>query len=268
MDLTGRTALITGASRGIGRAIALRFAEAGANVALLARSVDALAETARMAERHGVSTLAVPCDIKEPAQIDAAFAQALETFTDLDILVNNAGSAGCVGPFLELSDKDWQHVIDLDLRALIHFVRLFGRHAIPRGSGCVLNISTVAADRGVPMLSHYAALKAAMNSLTRSLAAEWAASGIRVNAIAPGWVATNLTDTFHSDPAVSASLMTAVPTGRWAMPDDIVEGALYLVSDAASMVTGSILTVDGGMTACNGGPALIEMLALGRIEIP
>ncbi|WP_063780623.1 SDR family NAD(P)-dependent oxidoreductase [Nonomuraea sp. SBT364] len=268
MDLTGKSALITGASRGIGRAIALRFAGAGANVALLARSADALEEVAAQAGARGAKTLTLPCDVGSASAIDSAVAEAVDVFGGLDILVNNAGSVGSAGPFLELTDEDWAHVLAVDLTAVNRFLRLFGRHATARGSGSVVNISSVAGERGCPMLSHYAAVKAAMNSLTRTLAAEWAASGVRVNAIQPGWVATDLTASFHADQGASEALMRAVPARRWASPEEIGDGALYLAGDAAAMVTGAILTIDGGMAACNGGPAMIDLLALGRVEMP
>ncbi|MEU4577806.1 SDR family NAD(P)-dependent oxidoreductase [Nonomuraea sp. ATR24] len=268
MDLTGKSALITGASRGIGRAIALRFAQAGADVALLARGASALEDVAALAGKHGVRTLTLPCDASSVSAIDAAFARAVDGFGHLDILVNNAGSVGGAGPFLDLTDEDWQHVLAVDLTAVARFLRLFGRHATARGSGSVVNVSSVAGERGCPMLSHYGAVKAAVNSLTRTLAAEWAASGVRVNAIQPGWVATDLTASFHGDRQASEALMRAVPARRWATPEEIGDGALYLAGDAASMVTGTILTIDGGMTAYNGGPALIDLLALGRIDMP
>jgi NAD(P)-dependent dehydrogenase (short-subunit alcohol dehydrogenase family) len=268
MNLTGKSALITGASRGIGRAIALRFARAGADVGLLARDQDALKEVAAQAEEQGVRAAVLPCDVTDAAAVQAAVAECITAFGQLDILVNNAGSLGSAGPFLALTDEDWQHVLNVDLLAAIHFLRLFGAHATARGSGSVVNVSSVAGANGVPMLSHYAAGKAALGSLTRSLAAEWASAGVRVNAIEPGWVATDLTVPFRANDDVAAGLMRAVPSSRWGSPEDIADSALFLASDSSAFVTGTCLTVDGGMTSYNGGATMIDLLALGRIDAP
>jgi NAD(P)-dependent dehydrogenase (short-subunit alcohol dehydrogenase family) len=268
VNLTGKSALITGASRGIGRAIALRLARAGVNVALLARNAEALNATATLAQEYGVKSLVLPCDLSSTAGIDSAFAECLDAFDHLDVLVNNAGTVGSVGPFLELPDEDWHHVLTVDLLAVVHMLRLFGRHATDRGSGNAVNVSSVAGDRGVPMMSHYAAIKAAINSLTRSLAAEWAPTGVRVNAVAPGWVTTDMTLPFRSDEEITTVLTEAVPNGRWSEPEDVADGVLYLASDAASMVTGTCLTIDGGLTSYNGGPGMMGLLRLGRVETP
>lgn len=268
MRLEGKTALITGASRGIGQAIALGYAREGANVALVARSDQGLRETAEQAEEHGVRALALPCDVSDRAALRKAFTVALEAFGDIDILVNNAGRLGSSGPFLELTDEDWALIMDANFHATVQLLQMFGRHAVERGSGSVVNITSVAAVHGAPSFSHYAVTKAGTHSLTKSLAAEWAGSGVRVNEIAPGWVATALTEGLAENKEAAAGLMRAVPSGRWADPADIAEAAVFLAADSARMVTGSCLTIDGGATSYWGGPTMLDMVGLGRNEAP
>ncbi|MFD3515732.1 SDR family NAD(P)-dependent oxidoreductase [Streptomyces sp. NPDC058657] len=266
--LEGKTALVTGASRGIGRAIALGYARAGAHLALLARSGDALREVAGEAQAHGVKTTVLTCDITDPEAVERSFGQAVEMFGDIDVLVNNAGHFGSAGPFLELTEQDWQTIMKVNFDGMAQCLRLFGKHAVARGSGSVVNISSVAGGNGCPMVSHYAVTKAAINSLSRSLATEWASCGVRVNVLAPGWVTTALTSEFADNEEVSAGLMRAVPNGRWGEPEDVVGAAVFLASDAAAMVTGASLTIDGGLTAYHGGPTMLDLLALGRIDAP
>jgi NAD(P)-dependent dehydrogenase (short-subunit alcohol dehydrogenase family) len=265
--LDGRTALVTGASRGIGRAIALGLAEAGADVAVLARTTSALVEVAKEIEAYGRRALVITCDVNDPAAIEAAFDSAVAEFGGVDIMVNNAGGFSHVGPFLAMEPGDWTAMLRTNLESTVHFCRVAGLHMTARGSGSVINIASVGGYNGVPMLSMYAVAKAGVISLTRTLAAEWARAGVRVNAIAPGWTATQLTGSFAENPGLSQELIRSVPTGRWGEPEDLAGAAVYLAADAARMVTGTCITVDGGVTCYDTGPAMIDMLQVGRVPV-
>jgi NAD(P)-dependent dehydrogenase (short-subunit alcohol dehydrogenase family) len=264
-SLAGKCALVTGASRGIGRAIALGYAEAGADVAILARSTDALTKVADLIQRKGRRAAVLTCDVGDPDQVKAAVADAVAQLGRLDVLVNNAGGFSYAGPFLELRVEDWHETMRINLDSMIYFCQAVGRIMVKQGRGSVINMGSVSGVGGVPMLSPYAAVKAAVASLTRSIAAEWASSGVRVNTIVPGWISTELTKTMATTPEVSDGLLRAVPAGRWGDPDDVVGAAVYLAGDAARLTTGSTITMDGGMTSYIGGPAMIDLLALGRI---
>ncbi|MEC3974515.1 SDR family NAD(P)-dependent oxidoreductase [Amycolatopsis sp. H20-H5] len=265
-SLAGRTALVTGASRGIGKAIALAYAEAGADVGILARGTSELEKLAGEIEELGRRAVVLTCDLSDPRQLRTAVSTALTELGQIDVLVNNAGGFDCAGPFIELDAGDWAEVMRLNFDTVVQLCRELGRHFLQRGSGSVVNVSSIAGVGGVPMLSPYAASKAAIISLSRTLAAEWASRGVRVNALTPGWISTELTKTFAENPEASAGLLSAVPAGRWGTPEDVVGAAIFLATDASRLVTGSCLTVDGGATAYVGGPMMLELLSLGRIE--
>ncbi|MDN3243083.1 SDR family NAD(P)-dependent oxidoreductase [Glycomyces tritici] len=247
--LTGKRALVTGASRGIGRAIALALAEAGADVAVLARGGDALESVAAEIKDLGRQGVPVVCDVTDPARIDAAVGEAVDALGGLDIAVNNAGGFNWTGPFLDMTAADWEEVRGLNLDASVSLLRRVGAHLTAQGSGSVLNVSSIAGLGGAPRLSFYAVCKAAMISLTHTLAVEWAASGVRVNAIAPGWIDTALTGSFTAHDQVRLGLQSEVPQDRWGRPEDVAGAAVYLSCDGAAFVTGSVLVLDGGLTS-------------------
>ena len=266
-SLDGRAVLVTGASRGIGRAIALGMAEAGANVAVLARTTSALEGVAKEIEHAGRDALVLTCDVDDPAQIDRAVSTAVGEFGRVDVAVNNAGGFSHVGPFLDMEPADWTRIMRTNLGSVVDVCRAVGTHMVARGCGSLINVASVGGYNGVPMLGPYAVAKAGVISLTRTLAVEWAGRGVRVNAVAPGWTTTELTRGFTANPELSAELIRSVPAGRWGDPEDIAGAAVYLAGDSARMVTGTCLTVDGGVTCYDTGPALVDMLSVGRIPV-
>jgi NAD(P)-dependent dehydrogenase (short-subunit alcohol dehydrogenase family) len=247
-DLTGRTALVTGASRGIGRAIAEAMAARGADLVLAGRDTDALAETAAAVESHGRKAVPITGDVTERDTVRDLVATAIEALGHLDVVVNNAGGNRFSVPFTQVRPDGWDKVMRLNLDSVVEVCRAVGPHLLERGSGSVINLASVAGLGGVPLMSHYGTAKAAVLALTKSLAVEWAHAGVRVNALVPGWVATDLTAFARDEPAFEQALISRVPMGRWATPAEIAGPAVFLASDAARFVTGQALVVDGGLT--------------------
>jgi NAD(P)-dependent dehydrogenase (short-subunit alcohol dehydrogenase family) len=266
-SLEGRTALVTGASRGIGRAIALAFAEAGAAVALAARDVAALDDLAGRVRGAGGRAVVIGCDVTDPVQVERMAATAIAELGGLDVVVNNAGGADHVGPFTDLTPRDWSSTMAVNLDGTVLVCRALAGHLLERGSGSVINVVSVAGTAGLPMAAHYAAAKSAVISLSQTLAVEWAGRGVRVNALAPGWTDTDLTRVFTADRGVSDALVAAVPADRWATPSDITGPALFLASDASAFITGHCLMVDGGWSADVAGAGLRALMAHGRIPL-
>lgn len=247
-DLAGRKALVTGASRGIGRAIALAFAAAGADVALLARDEDRLREVADAACDVGADrAVVVPADVTDHAAFAAAVTMAGEQLDGLDILVNNAGGNSFAVPLATMRLSGWQRNFALNVESVAVACQAAFPALAASGSASVINVSSVVALLGAPLMSHYAAAKSAVVSLTKSLAIEWAHAGIRVNALLPGWVETDLTDFLRASPEGEQALLSRVPFGRWARPEEIAEPAVFLASSAAGFMTGQALVVDGGL---------------------
>ncbi len=248
-DLTGRTALVTGASRGIGAAIALALANAGADVAVNSRSVETLEKVAQQVEEHGRRAVMVPADVTDVAAAKGMVAAAIEGLGHLDIVVNNAGGTAFMVPFTQLRFTGWEKVMRLNVESAVHVLQAAGPHLLERGSGSVINVASVAGLGATPALSPYGASKAALISLTRSLAREWAHAGIRVNALCPGWTATELNRELWSNEEFSAGMTATIPMGRWGRADEMAGPALFLASDASSFMTGQTLIIDGGQTA-------------------
>jgi 2-deoxy-D-gluconate 3-dehydrogenase len=248
-DLTGRTALVTGASRGIGRALALGLAAAGADVALSARDVEALESVAKEAQALGRKAIVLPADVTDPDACHQLVADAVSGLGRLDVLVNNAGGSSYMGPFTELRFSGWEKTMRLNVDSLVHLCQAAGRHMIERGSGSIVNVASVAGLGATPMLAAYGASKAAVISLTKTLAHEWGASGVRVNALCPGWTMTDLNRNLWDGPDQGAAFVTGQPIKRWATVEEMVGPTLFLASDASSYVTGQALVVDGGATS-------------------
>jgi NAD(P)-dependent dehydrogenase (short-subunit alcohol dehydrogenase family) len=253
IDLAGKTALVTGASRGIGRAIAVGFAEAGADLVLSARSVDALEETRAIAEMHGRKAAVVPCDVTDRDAVRSMVDDAISALGHVDVVVNNAGGTSFMVPFTDLRFEGWEKVFRLNTSSVVHVLQAIGPHLLENGGGSVINVASVAALTGTPALTPYGASKAALHSLTKSLAMEWGHRGVRVNSLCPGWTATDLNRNLWENDDISAAMMRSVPLGRWGKAEEMVGAAVFLASDASSYVSGQALVVDGGLTAGGGG---------------
>lgn len=249
IDLAGKTAVVTGASRGIGRAIAVGYALAGAHVALVARSADGLRDVAAEIEHAGGRAFVLTCDVTDRAAVRDMARAAIAGLESVDILVNNAGGTSFMVPFEDLRFEGWAKVMQLNADSIVHVTQALAPHLLSRRAGSVVNVASVAGLGGTPGLTPYGASKAALISLTRSLAMEWGPVGVRVNALCPGWTATELNRKLWENPKTSAAMMAAVPMGRWAQPAEMVGAAIFLGSDAASYITGQTLVVDGGLTA-------------------
>ncbi len=248
-DLTGKAALITGASRGIGRAIAVAMADAGADLALVARSPQGLAETARLAEEYGHKAFVIQADVTQQEAVEGAVAAAVEQLGQVDILVNNAGGSNFVVPFSDLRLPGWDKIMKLNLSSAVYACHAIGTHMRGRGSGSIINVASVAGVSSAPFLAPYGAAKAGLISLTKSLAVEWAQAGIRVNALCPGWTATDLNRSLWQDSQASKATVAQVPMQRWGRAEEMAGPAVFLASDASSYMTGQVLLIDGGQTA-------------------
>jgi NAD(P)-dependent dehydrogenase (short-subunit alcohol dehydrogenase family) len=248
LRLDGRTALVTAASRGIGRQAALTMAAAGATVVLAARSAEDLAEVAAAARRAGApDALVAVTDVLDEAAVEGAVARAVEGTGRLDVLVNVAGGQSFTAAVAETRSDGWDRTLALNLRSV--FVGC--RAALPNmpPGGAIVNIASIAGLTASPGMGPYGAAKAGVIALTRTLAVEAAPLGVRVNCLAPGWVRTELTRLMWEDPQTSQALVAQVPLGRWAEVEELDGPLLLLASDAGSYITGATLVVDGGLLA-------------------
>jgi NAD(P)-dependent dehydrogenase (short-subunit alcohol dehydrogenase family) len=248
-SLEGKVSVVTGASRGIGRAIALGLADAGSNVAVAARTESDLETLVKEIEGLGRNALSVPTDVLDRTAIETLLDRAIDEFGGLDVLVNNAGGTRFVAPITTLRPEGWDKIIDLNLNAVFHATQLAAQRMIDRGGGSIIQISSVAGVQGAEGLSFYSAAKAGVRLMTQAVARELASSGVRLNSIAPGWIATDLNANMWSDEGIRQSMEGMIPMGRFGRAEEIVGPAVFLASDAASFVTGATLVVDGGQLA-------------------
>lgn len=243
--LDGRVALVTGARRGLGRGFALALAEAGADVALLDRS-DAT-ETRELIARLGRRSLSVTCDLSTATvdELGAVVGQVVDELGRLDILVNNAGIIRRA-PAVDVSETDWNDVLQVNLNAVFFLSQAAGRVMIGQGGGKIINVASMLTFPDGVLVPSYTAAKHGVAGVTRALANEWASTNVNVNAIAPGYMATENTAPLRADEARAQAILDRIPAGRWGTPDDLMGAVVFLASDAARYVQGAILPIDGG----------------------
>ncbi len=247
-SLEGQVAIVTGGGTGIGRSIALEFAKAGADVVVGSRKLANLEKVAEEVRALGKRSLAVPVDIAKKTEVDNLVQRVMDEFGSIDILVNNAGTI-VRASLLEHSEQDWDRVLDTNLKGYYLCSQAVGRRMVEQKRGNIINISSIRGIAAAPGRASYAVSKAAVLMLTRVLALELASYNIRVNAIAPGWVKTELNKVQWSDPKAYKEITDPIPMGRWAELSAIASVALFLASDASSYITGHTIVVDGGLLA-------------------
>lgn len=241
-------AIVTGASRGLGRAMAVAFAAAGAHVALAARSKPDLEETAQQVERHGVRALVVTTDVSRYGEMEALVARTVETLGRLDVLVNNSGIARTM-PLAEATPDDWRAIVDVNLTGVFNGCRAAAPHLIARRRGKVINLASVLGAVGLPGYALYAATKGGVIALTRTLGVEWARHNVQVNAIAPGWFVTDMNEAAFADPRTNERLTRDIPMRRTGRLEEIGPLAVFLASAASDFMTGQTIFLDGGHSA-------------------
>ncbi|MGI5350297.1 SDR family oxidoreductase [Streptomyces sp. CA-250714] len=246
LEFAGRVALVTGGGSGIGRAVAQRWAAGGGHVTVLGRREEALRGTVQMIETAGGSADAVACDVRDAVAVQAAVDGVAERHGRLDVLVNNA-AGNFVVPGEQLSPGGWKAVIDIVLNGTFHCTLAAARHLLNQGSGAVLNVIASYAWHGHPGTVHSAAAKAGVLAMTRTLAVEWAARGVRLNCLAPGPTETEgASAALWPTESARARVLASVPAARFATPEEVAESAAFLLSERAAYITGEVLTVDGG----------------------
>jgi NAD(P)-dependent dehydrogenase (short-subunit alcohol dehydrogenase family) len=248
LRLDGKVAWITGASRGLGRALAFGFAGAGAKVLLSARSADALESVAATIRDAGKEVIVSVGSVSEKADVEAAAALAREEWGQIDVLVNNAGISPSFRRSESVPEEEWRQVIDINLTGpFLCAQAAYG--AMPEAGGSIVNISSIHANAGHERLVAYSASKGGMEMLTKTLAVEWAKRGVRVNGVAPGYLETDMTTGLREHEKWSASLLAKIPMGRFGRTSEIVGASLFLASDASRYITGATLFADGGWNA-------------------
>jgi 2-dehydro-3-deoxy-D-gluconate 5-dehydrogenase len=245
---TRRVALVTGASRGIGARIAALLARDGCDVAVASRSVEALEKTAAQCEEHGVRTLVIPTDVTEEPDVRDMVNRAAEELGGLHVLVNNAGGTRFIAPITETRPEGFEKVTRLNLTQVFWALQEAGRLMATQGEGSIVNIASVAGLGAAPGNVAYGASKAALISLTRTAAAEWGPAGVRVNAVAPGWIKTELNRRLWEDPETERALIAQAAFQRWGTVEEVAEVVAFVAGPRASYMTGQTIVIDGGLT--------------------
>jgi NAD(P)-dependent dehydrogenase (short-subunit alcohol dehydrogenase family) len=247
-SLEGKVAVVTGASRGFGEAIAIGLAEVGADVVLAARTESALQEVAAKIEALGRKALVVPTDMTDKAAIKKLADKAMEAFGKIDILVNNAGLGGSM-PFLQIPEDEWDKTLNVNLKGYFLTTQAIGKYMFEAKAGRVINISSTMGQYPLGYMAHYAASKGGINAMTKSLAQEWANRGITVNAIAPSYFETDMTESSRENEHANALIMSKTPLARYGKVEELVGLVVYLACDNSSYMTGAIIPMDGGWSA-------------------
>lgn len=248
-SLKGRVAMVTGASRGLGEAIALGLAEAGADLVLCSRDQERLDKVAVQTRSKGSKSIAVQMDVLNSRDIHSTLDRALSEFGKIDILVNNAG-INVVKPFTELTEEEWDKVLDTNLKGYFLCAQAVGRKMIERKSGCVINNASVFGRTGFMNIAPYIASKGGVVQLTKALAVEWARFNVRVNCIAPSYIMTEMaTRDIEANPKILEQNLKRIPMRRAGQPREVADVVVFLASDAASFVTGETVAIDGGWLA-------------------
>ena len=246
--LAGKKAIVTGGGRGIGRAIAMAFAEAGADVAVIGRTAELLEETAAAVGGLGRTAGFKAADLTDVSGIPGVFGELADELGGFDILVNSAG-VQLTAPALDVSEQDWDATIDANLKALFFCCQAAGHHFVEAGAGKIINLASTFSIVGFPGFAAYCASKGGVMQLTRTLSLEWAPHGVNVNAIAPTAVRTEMNAYLLDDPGFLEAFIPHVPAGRVGQPNDVAGSAVFLASSASDFVHGHLLFVDGGYTA-------------------
>jgi len=248
LDLTSKTAVVIGGTSGIGRALALGLAQAGATVVPTGRREELVRSAAREIEAQGRKSLALACDVGNRPSLERLQEAVSKEFGHVDILINSAGTTKKT-PTLDVSEEEWSQIFETNLTGMLRACQVFGRGMIARNSGRIINIASLASSRGFFQVAAYAASKAGVVSLTQTLAVEWAKHGVCVNAIAPGVFRTDLNTALLDGTPRGQEFLLRTPMGRFGNIEELVGAAIFLASDAASFVTGQVLAVDGGFLA-------------------
>lgn len=243
-DLSGKTAVVTGAGRGLGQAIAVGLAEAGANIVLVTNRTSAEGTKSKV-EALGRKARIVQVDVADRSKLPSIMDETIDSFGGLDILVNNAGIIRRT-PAAQHAYSDWQEVLDVNLNSVFVLCQLAGELMIEQGHGKIINIASMLSFQGGINVPGYTASKHAVAGLTKALANEWASKGVQVNAIAPGYMTTDNTEALRNDPARSRQILERIPAGRWGTDEDMIGPAIFLASDASNYMNGHVLCVDGG----------------------
>lgn len=245
-DLSGKAAIVTGGNSGIGLAMAEGLARAGASVAIWGRNEQRNAEALERISSAGGAALALGVDVSEEQAVVDAFAETMEAFGHIDAVFANAGVGSVGTPFDEMTTDEWRHIFGVNMEGVFWTFREAVKHMKAASGGSLVVTSSVAGDFGFPTGEHYAATKAGVRAVIRSLAVEYGKYGIRANAVAPGWVVTGMTDDFIEEERFETMVKPRIPLGRWGRPEDFAGIAVYLASDASSWHTGDTITIDGG----------------------
>lgn len=249
IHLQNKVAIVTGASRGIGEAIAVAFAAAGAKVVIASRKIEGLREVEAKIRAAGGEVTAIACHTGDRAQVEALVKAAVEKYGHLDVLVNNAATNPHFGPMLTIEDGQWDKTFEVNVKGYFNATRAVAQHAIGRNApASIVNIASVAGQMAMPLQGVYAMTKAAVISMTKTLAAELGAANVRVNAIAPGLVETKFASALTASPEISKMVLDKMALKHFAKPEDIAGLALLLASDASSYMTGECVVIDGGWT--------------------